>query len=235
MIWLYGRNVLRQAWARHRERLGQILCLTGARQEVQQIAGSFYKVVQAAELNKLCQSEEHQGVAFQFQEYAPLALSAYLAKRRARPGNDRLVLLDGIQDPRNLGAIARSAAFFGLSALGLPRRRTAPVNAAAYKASAGALLSLDLVDVHNMAQVLEELKEQNYWVVGTAVDGGKPPQAADFAGRDIALVIGSEGEGMHDLVRKKCDWLVHVPGEGKVESLNASVAAAILIWEMCRV
>jgi 23S rRNA (guanosine2251-2'-O)-methyltransferase len=143
------------------------------------------------------------------------------------------LVLDGISDPRNLGACLRSANAAGVDAVLLPRRRSAPVNAAALKTAAGGAEGLLLVEVANLARRLEWLKAQGIWVVGAAADAEEDWTRADLRG-NCAIVLGGEGEGMRALTRKSCDQLVRLPMRGSVQSLNVSVAGGILLFEAVR-
>jgi 23S rRNA (guanosine2251-2'-O)-methyltransferase len=157
-------------------------------------------------------------------------LHARLAKL-ARPG---LVLaLDGVQDPRNLGACLRSAEAAGVDAVLLPKRRSAPVTAVARKAAAGAAESSFLVEVTNLARALDRLKEAQFRIVGAADDAARPWSEEDWTGPTV-LVVGGEENGLRALTRAKCDALVSIPMAGAVTSLNVSVATGVLLFEAVR-
>jgi 23S rRNA (guanosine2251-2'-O)-methyltransferase len=150
------------------------------------------------------------------------------AEKQNRP--PFLVILDGIEDPQNLGAIARSAEGAGCLGMVLPRRRSAPLNSAAVKTSAGALLHLPVAKVVNIATAIDILKKAEVWIYGADMTGEdycsvKYPSA-------LALIIGAEGKGISHLVKSKCDKLISIPLKGKVQSLNASVAAGILLFHI---
>jgi len=148
------------------------------------------------------------------------------------PVGQVLVALDGVTDPRNLGAIARSASAFGASGLIIPARRSVGVTASAWKASAGALTRLPIAQVTNLTRTLEKLKEDGYIVIGLASEGAidLSDLRADVLADRIVIVVGSEGSGLSRLVRESCDWLVRIPMLDKTESLNASVAASIALY-----
>ncbi len=148
-------------------------------------------------------------------------------------GCDLLVVLDEVTDPRNLGAIARSALAAGAGGLALPRHRAAAVTPAAVKASAGATEHLDIAHVTNVAAFLGECKQAGHWVYGAAGDAGRPYDALDLTGK-VALVFGAEGRGLRPLVRRACDELAAIPMQGPVGSLNVSVAAALFLYEARR-
>ncbi|TAM56353.1 23S rRNA (guanosine(2251)-2'-O)-methyltransferase RlmB [bacterium] len=152
----------------------------------------------------------------------------------AAPAPRLIVVLDHLTDPHNLGAIARTAEGAGATGIVIPERRSVGVNATVRKASAGAVAHLPIVQVTNVSQALRTMKEAGIWVAGAAGGTGALTYTrADFSG-DICLVIGAEGAGLADLVRKQCDYLVSIPMLGKTASLNASVAAGILLYEVLR-
>ena len=151
-----------------------------------------------------------------------------------RPGPALFVLLDHVTDPHNVGAIIRTTEAAGGTALVLPERRSAGVNATVRKAAAGATAHLPIARVANISQAIRTLKKAGIWVAGAALgEGTMPMNEADFA-RDLAIVIGAEGEGIAPLVGRECDYRVAIPMFGKTQSLNASVAAAILLYEAVR-
>ncbi len=144
-----------------------------------------------------------------------------------------LVVLDGIEDPHNLGAILRTADAAGVDGAVIPERRAVGVTATVVKASAGASEHLPIAKVTNIARTLEELKSNNLWTVGLDERGTQSYDSLDYK-MDCAIVLGAEGKGLHDLVRKKCDFLISIPMLGKVPSLNVSVAAAVVLYEVVR-
>ncbi len=144
-----------------------------------------------------------------------------------------MLALDGITDPRNLGACLRSAEAAGVQGVLLPRRRSAPLNAAALKAAAGAAEGLFLVEVANLARRLEWLRDRGVWVVGAAGEAETPWTEADLDGNCL-VVVGSEGKGLRQLTARCCDQLVSIPMAGAVSSLNVSVAAGVLLFEAVR-
>ena len=175
----------------------------------------------------------HQGVIADCHDLA-LADEKELETRWAEFERPLLILvLDGITDPRNLGACLRSANAAGVDAVLLPRRRSAPLNEAALKAAAGGAEGLLIVEVANLARRLEWLQDRGVWVIGADGEGEAAWTAADFR-VDCAIVMGSEGEGMRALTRKLCDQVVRIPMQGTVSSLNVSVAAGILLFEAVR-
>ena len=145
----------------------------------------------------------------------------------------RIILLDQIEDPHNLGAIIRSAESFGFDAVIIPERRSAKVTPTVYKTSAGAINNIDLVMVKNLNRTIEAVKKDRFWVYGLAGEADSSLSDTDLTGK-VALVVGNEGDGISRLSREKCDMLVKIPMTGRVNSLNASVASAISMYEVLR-
>ena len=174
----------------------------------------------------------HQGVIAFGAPFTYVTLDDLLANRGSDPL--LLVVLDHITDPHNVGAIIRTAESAGANGVIMPERRAAGVNATVRKAAAGAAAHLPVARVSNVADTIRKLKKANVWVAGADLG----PQSVDYTqadlARDLALVIGAEGEGLSQLVKRECDYLVRVPMLGKIESLNASVATAILLYEAVR-
>ena len=142
-----------------------------------------------------------------------------------------MVVLDHLEDPHNLGAIIRTCEAAGITGIIIPKDRSVEVNSTVMKTSAGAVENIKIAQVVNIANVLDELKENGFWVVGTKMESDTDYRDIDYTGK-VALVIGNEGNGMSNLVSKKCDYIAKIPMYGKVNSLNASVAAGIMIYEM---
>lgn len=176
----------------------------------------------------------HQGVALKVPpyEYAhPIDLLEKVVDRNQTP---LFVALDGVTDPRNLGAIIRSVAAFGGQGVIVPQRRAAPVNSAAWRTSAGAAARIPVAMAGNLTQTLKDMKKQGVFVVGLDGDGDVPLPGLDLADRPLVLVIGSEGKGLSRLVAEHCDALVSIPITGAAESLNASVAASVTLYEVAK-
>lgn len=168
----------------------------------------------------------HQGVMVEVDSYNYKSLNEIKDAKR-------LILLDKIEDPHNLGAIIRSAESFGFDAVIIPERRSAKVTPTVYKTSAGAINNIDLVMVTNLNKTIEKLKENGFWVYGLAGEATSKLSETDLSGK-VALVVGNEADGISRLTREKCDSLVKIPMIGKVNSLNASVASAIAMYEVIR-
>ena len=146
---------------------------------------------------------------------------------------ERLIILDQIEDPHNLGAIIRSAESFGFDGVIIPERRSASVSPIVYKTSAGAINNINVIMVKNINRAIEEIKEAGFWVYGLAGEASSPIDKTDLKGK-VCLVVGNEGKGLSRLVRENCDILINIPMKGFVNSLNASVASAIAMYEVLR-
>ena len=189
-------------------------------------AGVRVEDVPHGDLAHRSRSGVHQGVGAELTQFRYAELEDVLS---AIEGPAFLLVLDGVTDPQNLGAIVRSAEVLGAGALVLPRDRSAPVTPAVIRASAGATAHLPIVQVVNLTRALGEMKQRGYWIVGLAPAGSSEFQELPALERAV-LVVGSEDKGARPLVRETCDFLVRIPQRGRVESLNASVAAAIGIY-----
>ena len=183
------------------------------------------------ELDRMAGNNAHQGVVAVTSGKQYNDLDDVVAAKRGQ--YSLVVVLDGIENPHNLGAILRTADASGADGVVIPERRAAGVTPTVIKASAGASEHLPIAKVTNIARTLEELKEQNLWIVGLDERGKQNYDALDY-NMDCAIVLGSEGKGVHNLVAKKCDFLVSIPMLGKVSSLNVSVAAGVMLYEIVR-
>jgi 23S rRNA (guanosine2251-2'-O)-methyltransferase len=228
------------------ERAVELLVQEGAQgrgvkqaQGVARQLGVKVRAVPAQSLQRVCgEGANHQGVALRIGEFvyadAEALLAGFAAPASAGQGHRRVLVLDQVQDPRNLGALLRSAVAFGFEAVFIPRDRAAPVSAEAVKASAGAALKVPVARVTNIARALDALKAAGFWVYGAAGDDGSAtPEQADWR-RPVALVMGSEGDGLRALTRKQCDVLIRIPQRPEVESLNVSVAGGLLMYAAFR-
>ncbi len=184
-------------------------------------------------LAALAEGGSHQGVAARLRAFAYLELEELLERVRSAEGPPLLVVLDGVQDPHNLGAILRSAEALGAHGLVLPRDRTVGVTAAVARASAGAVEHVPVSRVTNLSRALEQLKEAGLWVAAADPAGTEPLWAARLDG-PLALVVGAEGVGIRPGVLKHCDLRLRIPIGGRIGSLNASVSAAVVLYEVAR-
>lgn len=185
------------------------------------------------ELEKLAGHRSHQGIVGLCKPFAYAELDRIIENRHQTPLRCLLLLLDGITDPQNLGALIRTAHCFGADGVVVPGHRSASVNATVVKASAGAALYTPVARIANMARALDDLKEKGFWVYGADAASGQDMNAASYHG-DVGLVMGSEGEGLRSIIKKKCDFLLSIPMKGKIDSLNVSVAAGILLHDIHR-
>ena len=194
--------------------------------------GILIKEVSPQKLDYYCNGANHQGVAVFFASQEYCEVSDILDTAASRNEKPFIIICDEIEDPHNLGAIIRTAEACGVHGIIIPKRRSASLNATVAKSASGALEYMKVARVTNIANTIEELKEAGVWVFGADMDGGDYTKT-DF---DIpcALVIGNEGKGIGPLVAKKCDGIVSLPMFGKINSLNASVAAAVLMYEVVR-
>ncbi len=179
------------------------------------------------QLDRVAGKANHQGVV----GFGATQRYAEIEETAAQGGLH--VILDGVEDPHNLGAIVRTAHAAGASALVIPERRAAPVTDVAAKAAAGALAYLPVVKVTNINRALDTLKKQGYWIYGLDERGKESYDEVDFA-TPTAIVLGAEGHGLHEQVAKRCDFLVRIPMSGEVASLNVSVAAGVVLFEWKR-
>ena len=183
------------------------------------------------QLTRLAKAQTHQGVIAVVAEKKYEDVDDILSRRRG--AHAFVVVLDGVEDPHNLGAILRTADAAGADGVVIPERRAVGVNATVAKASAGASEHVPVARVTNINRTLEELKAKNIWVVGLDERGKQNYDELDY-NMDCAIVLGAEGHGLHELVHKKCDFLISIPMLGKVPSLNVSVAAAVVMYEVAR-
>jgi 23S rRNA (guanosine2251-2'-O)-methyltransferase len=189
------------------------------------------RFLQRTELDRMAGNAAHQGVVAVTSAKQYSNLDDVVGAKRGQ--YSLVVVLDGVEDPHNLGAILRTADAAGADGIVIPERRAASVTGTVTKASAGASEHLPIAKVTNIARTVEELKERNIWTVGLDERGSQTYDALDY-NMDCALVLGAEGKGLHDLVKRKCDFLVSIPMLGKVSSLNVSVAAAVVLYEIVR-
>lgn len=170
----------------------------------------------------------HQGIILSIPDYNYNNLESIIS------GNDDVVVvLDHLEDPHNFGAIIRTCEAAGIKSIIIGRDRQAHVNSTVMKTSVGTVMSMNIIEVSNIANSIDWLKDNGFWIVGTALENSVDYREVDYSSK-IAIVIGNEGSGISQLVSKKCDFLVKIPMYGKTNSLNASVAAGIMIYEVIR-
>jgi len=238
MHFIYGINAVTQAlkargrafeWLgvakdRHDLRLQRIL------DESRRI-GVAVRFVPRAELDRMAGNNAHQGVVAVTSAKPYSDLDDVLAAKRGQ--YSLVVVLDGVEDPHNLGAILRTADAAGADGVVIPQRRAAGVTSTVAKVSAGASEHLPIAKVTNIARTLEDLKSKKLWIVGLDERGTQTYDSVDYQ-MNCAIVLGAEGKGLHELVRKHCDFVVSIPMLGKVPSLNVSVAAGVVLYEVLR-
>ena len=187
-------------------------------------------MVNKTKLNQMAQTENNQGVIAIVPPFDYCEVEDILENAKQREEKPFILILDGIEDPHNLGSIIRTAETAGVHGIIIPKRRSASVNSTVSKVSAGAVEHMKIARVNNINETIRYLKENDVWICGTDMDAKKYYYQEDYKG-PIAIVIGSEGFGMSRLVKENCDFLVKIPMKGKITSLNASVSAGIVIYE----
>ena len=237
---IYGRNPVIEALEAGRTTMDKILIQEGLRHSqigyIRNLAkerGILYRFVDKRKLDLLCEGENHQGVAALAAAHTYAELEDHLAAAKKRNQPPFLVIAEGITDPHNLGSIIRTANAAGAHGVVIPKNRSVALNATVSKVSAGAVEYTPVARVTNIPQTLERLKKEGLWIVGTDLSGTQSHYECDLTG-PLGVVVGSEGEGMSRLVRENCDFLVRIPMLGEIESLNASVAAGVLLYEAVR-
>ncbi len=236
MNWLTGFHAVEEALAagraldriviargRHGERVEAVVQMAKAK-------GVPIRFEDRQQLDRITGTREHQGIAAMGAAKPSMGLEDLLA---AKTPNGLLVLLDGIEDPHNVGAIVRTSLAAGASGVVIPERRAAGLTDTVERASAGALAHLPVARVKNLVRAMEEMKEAGYWLVGLDERAEQNYTEVDYNG-SMGLVLGSEGEGLHELTRKRCDFVVSLPTTGPVRSLNVSVAAGVVLFEVVR-
>src|SRR6201993_2634255 len=206
-------------------------------EEIVQLArrnGISVRFEERAQLDRTAGTRDHQGVVAIGAARAAATLESIIANANHEKGKPGLiVLLDGVEDPHNLGAIVRTALAAGAHGVIIPERRAAGLTDTVARASAGALAHLPVAKVTNLARAMEELKEAGYWLFGLDEHGSKTYTEVDYTS-PVGIVLGSEGQGLHELTRKRCDFVVSLPTTGPVKSLNVSVAAGVVLFEALR-
>jgi 23S rRNA (guanosine2251-2'-O)-methyltransferase len=215
------------ARGRHGDRIEELVAKARER-------GVPVRFEERAQMDRLAGTPQHQGVvAFAAAKHALSIEDLIRGEASAAPGERLLVILDGVEDPHNLGAVIRSALAAGAGGVILPERRAVGLNETVARAAAGALEHLPVARVVNVARAMEELKEAGYWLVGLDEHAEQKYTEIDY-NCAIALVLGGEGAGLHDLVKKRCDFVVSIPTTGPIRSLNVSVSAGIVLFEVVR-
>lgn len=189
--------------------------------------------ISRAKINQMSQTDNNQGVIAIVPPFEYCDIDDILEYAKSRNEKPFILILDGIEDPHNLGSIIRSAETAGVHGVIIPKRRACGVNSTVAKVSAGAIEYMRVARVNNINESINYLKENDVWICGTDIDAKNYYYNEDYTG-GIGIVIGNEGSGMGNLVKKNCDFLVKIPMKGKVSSLNASVSAGIIIYEVVK-
>jgi 23S rRNA (guanosine2251-2'-O)-methyltransferase len=184
------------------------------------------------QLDRLANSKDHQGVVALAAARGASSLEEIIGSAKASQ-RGLIVLLDGVEDPHNLGAIVRTALAAGAHGVVIPERRAAGLTDTVSRASAGALSHLPVAKVTNLVRSMEELKEAGYWLIGLDEHAGQSYTQVDY-NTPVGIVLGGEGQGLHELTRRRCDFLVSLPTTGPVKSLNVSVATGVVLFEVLR-
>jgi len=237
--YIAGRQPLLEA-LKSRLPIDQILILHGTAgaqiQQIKQLAREQRIAVKEADKERFREVSGDtvtQGVLALVNDYRYVEIEDILALAQRKNEPPFLLVLDEIEDPHNLGALVRTAECAGVHGVIIPKHHAASVNQTVIKTSAGATSHMPIARVTNIAQTLDELKKENIWIVGTDLQAGKKYFEHDYRGA-VAVVIGSESSGMRRLVKEKCDFLVSIPMHGKIESLNASVAGGLVLFEAAK-
>lgn len=224
---IYGKNVVKEALTNNDEIKEAFVYKNFSDKSIlNKLMRKHVKInyLENSELDKL-ESGNHQGIIVEVNDYNYASLEEIME-------SEIIVMLDHIEDPHNLGAIIRTCEAAGVKSIIIPKDRAAKVNATVIKVSVGTIRNVRIAMVNNLVHTLDFLKEHGYWVIGTDMDG-TDYRKLDYSGKTV-LVIGNEGKGLKRLTRKNCDFMAEIPMRGEVNSLNASVAAALVIYEAVR-
>ena len=236
---LEGRNALQEALKAGRTIDKVFVAMGDTDRGLQRLAaeakeaGAVVVPVDRRKLDQMSTTRSHQGIIALVAAHTYYTIDDILEEAASRGEVPLIVICDELSDPHNLGAIMRSAECAGAHGVIIPKRRSVGLTATVAKASAGAVEYMKVARVTNVNNAINELKEKGVWIYGTAAEGSIPMYKADLTG-PAAIVIGNEGDGMSQLVRKNCDVMVHIPMKGNITSLNASAAASILLYEAVR-
>lgn len=236
-MYIYGKNPVKEAY-RAGKTIDKLYIQKGEEQSLTAIKKlareekTVISFVDKVALDKLSNNGNHQGVVAAVTDFEYSSIDDILDYAKSKNEDALIVILDGITDPHNLGAIIRSAECFGAHGIVIPKHRSVTVNDTVVKIASGATEHMLIAKVTNINDTIEYLKEHNIWVYATDFDG-KTPYSANLKG-NIAIVIGNEGEGIHRLTKELCDDTLTIPQFGKVNSLNASVATGVVLYEIVR-
>jgi len=239
---IYGRKTFLEVFRNQPDRIQRVVCADGIKLDPEvQLAfellrkkGVKFEVTNLAQLDKLSSEGNHQGIIFELTQKDEIEIHELL-QIASRSGNKAIILaLDQITDPQNLGALLRVAEAAGVCGVVATKRRSAPLSPTARKASAGASELLPICMVDNLQYALRDVKAEGYWIIGTAIGNKSQPLFTTEFPHPCCIVVGSEGKGLRQSTVAQCDLLVEIPIQGKVQSLNVSQAAAIVLFELVR-
>ena len=231
--YIYGRNTVREK-LQSEENIEEAYILEGLKDDsiMSLLNKKKIKITKCsrAKLDKLVNNTFHQGVVLRVKEYKTVDINEIIEANKDNE-NALLLVLDGVVDPHNVGAILRTSEAIGVNGVVIPKNNSAPLNATVAKTSTGAIELVPIAKVTNLTTTLLKLKEEGYWIVGAEAKESIDYREVDYKGK-IALVLGSEGYGISRLVLENCDYRVRLPMVGKITSLNVSVATAILLYQV---
>ena len=238
---IYGKNPIKEAIYRNSSKIEEILITDhGVKERVSEILEvAREKKIKVSflpreALSRISGTSHHQGIVARMSEFEYKGVEQILKFAKEKGERLFLVILDHIEDPQNLGAIIRTVNVLGVHGVVIPKDRAVSVTSSVIKASSGAAGSVQIARVVNLVTTIRDLKKKGVWIAGADPSAPKSVFEEDLGGLDLALVIGGEGKGLKRLVREECDFLVCIPGVGEVSSLNASVAAGIMIYDILR-
>lgn len=227
-----GKNTVFEA-IRTKRNITKIIILESNKELIKKVSGlvkTDIETMSLVQMNKIC-SDNHQGIIAYTEEYKYVELPNLIKKNENKDAV--IVMLANLEDPHNLGAILRTADATLIDGIIIPKNRSVSLNSTVAKVSTGAIEHIDVSQVANLTLALDTLKKAGYWVIGLEMEGSIDYRQQDYSGK-IVVVIGSEGKGIPRLVKEACDFMVHIPMYGHVTSLNASVSASLLFYEILR-
>lgn len=232
---IYGHHAVLSLLKHSPFQILELWCANQPQTELSELCAQYQLVIQKIDpkkLNQLCEHDKHQGIAARIKPKEMLG-EAELPVLIAKDTTPLILVLDGIQDPHNFGAILRTAEAFGITCVIAPKDKSVGLTPTVRKVACGAAELVPVVQVTNLARALDTLKEAGIWCVGTEMDAPQTLSKADLQG-PLALVMGAEGTGLRERTKKSCDFLVSIPMQGMVQSLNVSVSTAICLYEVRR-
>ncbi len=239
---IYGRRVIKEYLEYSPIHIKKLFIQEGKRKGI-----GFSSIVQACierglpvkevskqELNDICATSKHQGIAADVREFEYTPLYSFINEDKGKKCSSLLVILDHLEDPNNLGAILRTCNFFGVDGVIIPQVRGVSITPTVIKASSGAALGVRIAKVSNLNSTVNKLKEEGFWIVGSAPGKGTPLYQLDLKGLSVAIIAGKESTGISKKLLEKCDYISYIPCKGRVDSLNVSVSTAIFIYEISK-